>query len=141
MMGIIKPSKDEALVDGDSKMDSKAKKKYSPNKPLDQKKYNSKSHEDSSSSKKNYQKKKGKGEMSKCAYCDKGCHTETSCMKKQIDILTQLLEKHNISLPESTKKKEGASNFEVKERVHALVESIEDPIPFSFIMELQDIWF
>ena len=44
-------------------------------------------------------------------------------MKKQFDILTQILVKNNISLPKGTKKKEGASNFEDKERVHALVAS------------------
>ena len=60
--------------------------------------------------------------MSKCAYYDKGYHPERYCMKKQIDMLTQLLEKHNISLPECTKKKESASNSEYKERVHTLVE-------------------
>ena len=42
-------------------------------------------------------------------------------MKKKIDMLTQLLEKHNISLPEGAKKKEGGSSFKDKERVHALV--------------------
>ena len=38
-------------------------------------------------------------------------------------MLTLLLEKHNIYLPEGAKKKECASNFEDKERVHALVAS------------------
>ena len=42
-------------------------------------------------------------------------------MKKQIDMLTQLLEKNNISLPDCSKKREGGSNSEDKERVHALV--------------------
>ena len=42
-------------------------------------------------------------------------------MKKKIDMLTQLLEKNNISLPDCSKKKEGGSNSEDKERVHALV--------------------
>ena len=45
-------------------------------------------------------------------------------MKNQIDMLTQLLEKKNISLPNGTKKKEGGSSFEDKERFHALVVSI-----------------
>ena len=45
MMGTIKPSKDQALVAGDSKVDSKGKKKLK--KPLDQNKFNSKSHEES----------------------------------------------------------------------------------------------
>ena len=42
-------------------------------------------------------------------------------MKKKIDMLTQLLEKNNISLPECARKREGGSNLEDKERVHALV--------------------
>ena len=42
-------------------------------------------------------------------------------MKKQIDMLTQLLKKNNISLPGCSKKKEGGSNSEERERVHALV--------------------
>ena len=42
-------------------------------------------------------------------------------MKNQIDMLTQLLEKNNISLLDCSKKREGGSNSEDKERVHALV--------------------
>ena len=42
-------------------------------------------------------------------------------MKKQIDMLTQLLENNNISLPDYSKMREGESNLEYKERVHALV--------------------
>ena len=42
-------------------------------------------------------------------------------MKKQIDMLTQLLEKNNISLPDCSKKREGGSNSEDRERVNALV--------------------
>ena len=107
MMGTIKHSKDQYLVVGDSKMDSKGKKKDNPKKFPYQNKYKSKSHEESSSSKKNFYKKKGKGEMSKYAYYDKGFHPEISNMKKQIDMLTQLVENHNISLLEGAKKKEG----------------------------------
>ena len=44
-------------------------------------------------------------------------------MKKQIDMLTQLLEKNNISLPNFSKKREGGSNSKDRERVHALVGS------------------
>ena len=40
-----------------------------------------------------------------------------------MDMLTQLLEKHNIYFLEGTKKKEGGSNFEYKKRVHYLVSS------------------
>ena len=79
--------------------------------------------EDPSGSKKNFQKKNNKGEMSKCAYFSKGYHPKRSCMKKKIDMLTQLLEKKNISLPDCSKKREGGSNSENKEIVHALVAS------------------
>ena len=44
-------------------------------------------------------------------------------MKNKIDMLTQLLEKKKISLPKCTKKREGGSNSDDKERVHALVSS------------------
>ena len=91
MMGTIKPSKDQALVFGDSSMASKGKKNSNPKKAPDQKKGISKSHEESSSSKKNSHKNKGKGEMRKCACCGKGYHPESYCMMKQIDMLTQIL--------------------------------------------------
>ena len=66
MMGTIKPSKDQALVVGDSRVDSKIKKKSK--KPPEQKRDKSKSQEEPQGSMKNSQKKKNKGEMSKCAY-------------------------------------------------------------------------
>ena len=119
MMGTIKPSKDQALVVGYSKVDSKIKKKYKN--PPEQKRDKAKYQEESSCSKKNPQKKKNKGEMSKCAYYSKGYHPEISCMKKQIDMLTQLLEKNGISLLDISKKREGGSSSDDRERVHALV--------------------
>ena len=54
-------------------------------------------------------------------------------MKKQIDMLTQLLEKNNISLPDCSKKREGGSNLEDKEKVHALVAGTS--ISPSFIID------
>ena len=86
MMGTIKPSKDQDLVVGYSRVDSKGKEK-SKN-PLEKKRDKSKSQEEHSRSKKNPQKKKNKGEMIKCAYYSKGYHPESSCVKKQIDLLT-----------------------------------------------------
>ena len=80
MMGTIKPSKDQALVAGDLRVDSKGKNKSK--KPLDQKRDKNNSPEEPQGSKKNPKKKKNKGEMSKCAYCSKGYHPERSCMKK-----------------------------------------------------------
>ena len=61
--------------------------------------------------------------MSKCTYFGKFFHPESSCMKKHIAMLNQILEKHNISIHEGTKKKQGGTNFEYKKRVHALVAS------------------
>ena len=89
MMGTIKPSKDQALVAGDLRVDLEGKKKAK--KPPEKKRDKNKSQEDPQVSKKNFQKKKNKGEMSKCAYYSKGFHPESSCMKNQIDMLTQLL--------------------------------------------------
>ena len=91
MMGTIKPSKDQYLVVGDSRVDSKGKKKANSKKPPEQKRDKSKSQEDPSGSKKNFGKKKNKGEMNKCAYCSKGYHPESSCIKNKINMLTQLL--------------------------------------------------
>ena len=42
-------------------------------------------------------------------------------MKNKIDMLTQLLEKNNISLPDCSKKTEGESNSEDNERLHAFI--------------------
>ena len=100
MMGTIKPSKDQDLVVGDSRVDSKGKNKAK--KPPEKKRDKNKSQEELQGSK----KKKNKGEMIKCAYCSKGYHPERSCMKKQIDMFTQLLENNNISLPDCSKKRE-----------------------------------
>ena len=66
MMGTIKPSKDQDLVGGDSRVDSKIQKKSK--KPPKKKRDKKKSLEEPQGSKKNHQKKKNKGEMSKCAY-------------------------------------------------------------------------
>ena len=97
------------------------KQKKKAKNPPEQKRDKKQSPEDLQGPKKNNQKKKNKGEMNKCAYCNKGNHTEISCIKKQIDMLTQLLEKNGISLPDSSKKREGGSSSEDRERVHALV--------------------
>ena len=58
MMGTIKPSKDQAIIAGDSRVDSKSKKKSK--KPPEQKRDKNKSPEEPQGSKKNYQKKKTK---------------------------------------------------------------------------------
>ena len=88
MMGTIKPFEDQALVARDSRVDSKGKKKAK--KPHEQNRDKNKSQEEPQGSKKNFQKKKNKGEMRKCAYCSKGYHPKRYCMKKLIYMLTQL---------------------------------------------------
>ena len=85
MMGTIKPSKYQALVD--SSVDSKNKKK--DKNPPEQKRDKNKSQEEPQGSKKNSQKKKNNGGMSKSAYCSKGYHPESSCMKNKIEMLTR----------------------------------------------------
>ena len=54
-------------------------------------------------------------------------------MNKQIDMLTQILEKNSISLLGGASKKEGGSSFEDQERVHSLVASTV--ISPSFIID------
>ena len=44
-------------------------------------------------------------------------------MKKTIEQMAQLLEKKNIPIPDSTRKKDGTSNLDGKEKCHALVAS------------------
>ena len=53
-----------------------------------------------------YKGEKGrKGE--KCTYCHKGFHSEYTCMKKQIDLMSQILHQNNLGdrTPEGAKKK------------------------------------
>ena len=45
-------------------------------------------------------KVKKKGRRSKCYYCRKGFHLEKKCFKKNMDIMSQLLEKHKIEVPD-----------------------------------------
>ena len=60
-MGTIKPSKDQDFLVEDSRVDSKGKKK--DKNPPEKKRDKSKSQEEPSGFKKNFQKKKNKGEM------------------------------------------------------------------------------
>ena len=58
MMGTIKPCEDQALVAGESRVDSKGKKKYK--KPPEQKRDKNKSPEDPQGSKKNFRRRRTK---------------------------------------------------------------------------------
>jgi hypothetical protein len=46
-----------------------------------------------------------KGE--KCTYCHKGFHSESACMQKKIDLMSQILQQNNLGdrIPEGAKKK------------------------------------
>ena len=39
-----------------------------------------------------------------CYYCSKGFNSENNCFKKNMDIMSQLLEKHKIEVPEELEK-------------------------------------
>ena len=49
-------------------------------------------------------KVKKKGKTSKCYYCIKGFHLENKCFKKNMDIMSQLLENHNIEVLDELEK-------------------------------------
>ena len=49
-------------------------------------------------------KVKKKWSTSKCSYCSKGFHPENKCLKKKMDLMSQLLEKHNIEVPDELEK-------------------------------------
>ena len=57
-------------------------------------------------------------------------------MKKNIDMMVHLLEKNNIPLHKSARKKDGGSCLDNKERCHSLVVGSSDSS--SFIIELGD---
>jgi hypothetical protein len=63
-----------------------------------------------------------KGE--KCTYCHKGFHPKSTCMQKQIDIMTQILQKNNLGyhIPEGAKKKKPEDQNSKKDNSsHALI--------------------
>ena len=49
-------------------------------------------------------KVKNKGRASKCYYCRKGFHSKKKCFNKNMDIMSQLLEKHKIEVPDELEK-------------------------------------
>ena len=111
-MGIIRSSKDHALVAGGPKLaNDKGKKKdeslvekEQSNEPLGLKR----------------SKKNGKGKVL-CSYYGRGFHSESSCMRKQLDKMALLLKKHNISTPTSTRKDDSEEeDEEYRRKGHAL---------------------
>jgi hypothetical protein len=99
-MGLIKDPKAHALTMHDGKGSSKQNRKEKQN----ENEGYSKPFNDSSGSKdsSDYKKKK-KGKQ--CTYCNKLNHEESTCMKKQIDLMAQALQQNNLGnfIPEGVK--------------------------------------
>jgi hypothetical protein len=104
-MDVIKNSKAHALAahDGSSFQQQKSKKKFKEKAHAEQKNEGySKPFNDSSRS------KSGKGKKGqKYTYCNRGFHPKSACMKKQIDLMTEILQKNNLGdqIPDGAKKK------------------------------------
>jgi hypothetical protein len=97
-MGLMKDSKAHALTMHDGKGSSNQKSKQKRKEllhPESKKEGYSKPFKDSSDSKDSSnskgKKKKGKKKGKQCTYCNKPNHEESTCMKKQIDLMTQVL--------------------------------------------------
>ena len=102
-MGALKSSKskDHALmVQGSKNTKSKEKQivKEDNPKPKIEDESSKPTHEDS------VKKVKKKGSASKFYYCRKGFHPEKKCFNKNMDIMSQLLEKHKIEVPDELEK-------------------------------------
>ena len=74
---------------------------------------------------------KGKGhngkEKFKCSYCGKGFQPEHACMKNNIDEITSLLERNNINIPESVRKRDNQDQDTQQEKRHSLMASTSKP--------------
>ena len=123
-MGTIKYSNDQDLVARVSNPSKGKNKSKDSNKNDKKKQYRPKCSYGVSNPCKD-KDKKGK-EKTKCTYCHKGWHPESACMKKNINMMAQLLEKKNILVPEGIGKKDGGSSSDKKERCHALVVGSSD---------------
>ena len=52
---------------------------------------------------------KNKWITSKCSYCRKGFHSENKCFKNNMDIMSHILEKHKIEVPDELEKSADSS--------------------------------
>ena len=79
-------------------------------------------------------KKKKNFEKNQCSYCMRGFHPKIHCMKKTIDQMAKLLEKHNISLPKGARKTDFGEYIEDHdERFHAIKASCSKS--YSFLID------
>lgn len=119
-MGTLKSSKSHALAANQgtkeqqgqsSNNNSKDKKQKNSEEKKDQISIYSKTNIDTPSSKGDKPEK----EKVKCAYCKRPVHDEHKCLQKQLDHLTYILEKNNISVPESFKQSSNEGSNKKKE--------------------------
>jgi hypothetical protein len=117
-MGLIKYPKAHALTMHDEKGSSKQNWKEKQN----EKEEYSKPFNDSSGSKDSLDSKKKKKEK-QCTYCNKPNHEESTCVKKQIDLMAQALQQNNLGnfIPEGVKKQKEEDLAPKKGNHHALV--------------------
>jgi hypothetical protein len=111
-MGLMKDPKAHALTMHDGKGSFKQNRKEGYSKPFN----------DSSGSKvSSDSKKKKKGNQ--CTYCNKPNHEKSTCMKKQIDLMAQILQRNNLGnfIPKGVKKQKEEDHAPKKGNDHALV--------------------
>ncbi|XP_059067589.1 suppressor protein SRP40-like [Cryptomeria japonica] len=119
-MGTLKSSKSYALAANQGTKEQKGQ--SSNNNSKDKKQNNSKEKKDQTSlalkATNETQSSKGdkpKKERVQCTYSKRPGHDEHKCLKKQIDQLTHILEKNNISVPESIKQSSSEGSNKAKE--------------------------
>ena len=66
-------------------------------------------------------------EKVKCSYYEKGFHPKHACMNKKLDKMTILLERNNINLLESVRKRDNHDRDIQPERGHALMATVSNP--------------
>ena len=102
-MGALKYSKINyysLMFQGSKKTKSKEKEILKGKNPKSEIEYESSKPNDEDSMKKT----KKKGSTSKCSYCRKGFYPENKCFKKNMDIMSYILENHNIKVPDELEK-------------------------------------
>ena len=90
-------------------------------------------------------KGKKKGSTSKCSYCRKFFHSEKKCFNNNMYIMSQLLEKHNIEVPDELEKhldsSEHCHSAQFQGDINYVLSSIVKPFPHvSNIDSLSDIY-
>jgi len=132
-MGLIKDSKVHALIVHES-----SKKSYLKYKDKGKGKAHSEQEEEGNSfegsfGSKGRKRKKGKP---KCGYCNCGSHHESTCVKKQIDLIVEVLQKSNLGaqIPWDANKKSKYKVPTKRGNYHALINSHSSP--HAWILDL-----